>query len=40
MKYRLFCRRNRHEFIVELPDELAGHIGAAGPISRAVPSKP
>ncbi len=40
MKYRLFCSRIRYEFIVEILDERASHIGAAGAISRLVPSKP
>jgi len=40
MKYRLFCGRNRHDFIIEIPDERGGHIGATGVISRAVPPKP
>ena len=40
MKYRLFCTRNRHGFIVVIPDELARHIGAAGAFFRAVPSRP
>jgi len=34
------CWRNKHEFTVEIPDELAGHTGAAGVIFRVAPSRP
>jgi hypothetical protein len=36
MKNQMFCTRSGHELIVEISDELAGHVGAAAAISREV----